>query len=125
MKRKLTFAAIAALAAATALPAAAQDWRRDRDDYRHGGRPQHITVRTEDGGTFRTYPGERLHRVLSGNPFKFKPGRTYTYRDCTRNGSACDVLVTDPYGRQRYNRTVAPSVDRFFAHNRYDGRWGR
>ncbi|HYD87985.1 MAG TPA: hypothetical protein VEA80_10955 [Vitreimonas sp.] len=124
MKRKLTFAAIAAAVTMTALPAAAShDW--DRDDYRYRGRPQHITVRTEDGGSFRTYPGERMHRVLSGNPFKFKPGRIYTYRDCSWNGNACDVLVTDPYGRQRYNRIVAPSIDRYFAHGGYGRGWGR
>jgi hypothetical protein len=82
-------------------------------------------VRTERG-SFTVDRGDRLYWRLKSNPFKFKDGHIYQYGRCFRG--ACDVLVIDPHGRQRFNRIVAPSVDRFFA-GRYDrygrGGWGR
>lgn len=127
MIRTVVTGALAALAL-SALPAAAQDWRddyrgeyrddrRDRDDRRYRDqRPQSITVHS-DRGSFTAHRGDRLYRRLTGNPFKFKPGRIYEYRDCYRR--SCDVLVIDPYGRQRYDRITAPPIDYALGRGRY------
>ena len=114
MNLKPILAAAAASVSLAALPAAASHDRGDRWDRR----PSEITVRT-DRGSFTVDRGDSLYWRLKSNPFKFKDGHIYEYGRCYR-GNACDVLVIDPYGRQRFNRIVAPSVDRFFA-----GRYGR
>lgn len=120
MTLKPMLAAAAATLSLTALPAEAS---HDRGRDRWQGRPAEITVRT-DRGSFTVDPGDRLYWRLKSNPFKFKDGRIYEYRRCYR-GNACDVLVIDPYGRQRFNRIVAPSVDRFFAGRSYGRGYGR
>lgn len=90
-----------------ALPASAQDYRHHRrgSDYR----PAEITVRT-DRGEFTVDRGDRLYYRLMEGPYHFKDGRTYTYTDnCHRSG--CEVIVYDPYGRQRrYDRIIAPPI---------------
>ena len=107
MKPKLMLAACAALCAMVALPASAQDYRHHRrgSDYR----PAEITVRT-DRGEFTVDRGDRLYYRLMEGPYHFKDGRTYTYTDnCHRSG--CEVIVYDPYGRQRrYDRIIAPPI---------------
>lgn len=100
MKRKFTIAALAAAALTmTALPASA-------DHNNRNGRPQEIVVRSDSGQRVLD-PGQRMYWRVSGNPYKFKPGRIYEYDRCYRNGW-CEVTVIDHFGRQHFNTIVAP-----------------
>lgn len=113
-------AVTAAIALSTALPAAAQY----RDNYRHGGRPTEIVVRS-DSGERVVRVRDHAYRTLMGNPYKFKPGRIYDYGDCRRG--LCEVLITDYFGRTRHDTLVAPPPpwERRGRRDRYDDRYDR
>jgi hypothetical protein len=120
MKFKPMLAAVtAAIALSAAMPAAAQSYRHS---YRDSGRPTEIVVRSDSGERVVSVR-DRAYRALIGNPYKFKPGRIYEYQDCGRG--LCDVLIIDYFGRQRYDRLVAPPPpwERRTRWDRYDDRY--
>jgi len=113
MKRKLTFAALAAALTLTALPAAAQDYRRG--GYDRGG---DIVVR-HDAGTFRFDRGDREYRRLVRG-FGFQPGYRYEYTHSC-NGYGCDVIVYEQGRRRAIDRFRAPYFANAFDRGRVPG----
>jgi hypothetical protein len=129
MKTKLFAAALAAALTLGALPAAAQNYDRGRGDgWRgdHRGR-QEITIRN-DGRSFSVDRGDRLFYRLIDQPFRFRPGMTYSYTDrCNRNG--CVVFVFDGRSRRPVDRIFAPHLRdgryRFREARSFDGSYNR
>ena len=111
MKTKHIAAALLAAATlgASALPAAAQDFRGRPgygQDFR--GARHEITVRTQRGA-FTVDRSDRLFYRLTARPFNFRPGLSYVYTDrCNRQG--CQVLVFARNSRRPIDRTFAPHV---------------
>ncbi|MBC7769112.1 MAG: hypothetical protein H7124_10030 [Phycisphaerales bacterium] len=115
MKRKLTFAALAAAITLTALPAAAQDYRRGND---RGGGGGEIVVR-HDAGTFRFDRSDREYRRLV-RTFGFQPGYRYEYTH-TCNAYGCDVIAYEPGRSRAVDRFRAPYFANAFANGRVPG----
>lgn len=115
MKTKLFAAAMAALTLATIGAASAQDYRRGdlggRPNYEHRddrGRNAQITIR-KDGRTFSFDRRDRMFYRLIDQPFRFRPGLTYSYTDrCNRQG--CVAFVFDGRSRRPVDRIFAPHL---------------
>jgi hypothetical protein len=109
MNTKLFAAAAAALTLMTAGAAAAQDFRRDRDDRRGDWRGrQEITVR-KDGRVMSFDRRDRMFYRLIDRPYNFRPGMTYAYTDrCNRQG--CIAFVFDQRHRRPVDRIFAPHL---------------
>jgi Ni/Co efflux regulator RcnB len=109
--KKLLATLVAVATLATAGAAAAQDYRRGRDEWRGDRRGGDVITIRDHGRVYTFDENDRMFYRLLESPYGMRPGNVYVYTDeCRRD--QCQVIIYSRYRRESQGRLWAPPLHR-------------